>query len=113
VVKSIRGDWKCFRNSALRGCDSGSYYHTLEHEHSLPDVAFAAIWLAALPVSEVGKRALAGEEHLTNGFVWITVTHGDRVDGKCLAIQRIVSYRDYCADTCSALGFLRSGKRDH
>jgi hypothetical protein len=32
VVKFIRGDWKCFTNSALRGCDSGSYYHTLEDE---------------------------------------------------------------------------------
>ena len=27
------------------------------------------------------KSGTVGEEHLTNGFVWITVTHGDRVDG--------------------------------
>jgi hypothetical protein len=28
VVKSIRGDWKCFTNRMLGGCDSGSYYQT-------------------------------------------------------------------------------------
>jgi hypothetical protein len=99
VVKSIRGHWKCFTNSILHGRNSGSYYHTLEHEDEHEHYK--------------DEAGLVGEERLTNGFVWITVTHSDRIDGKRLAIQRIVSYRDYSTDTRSALGFLESGKRDH
>jgi len=54
-------------------------------------IRVVTITLSSTSTGTRTKRALAGEEHLTNGFVWITVAHGDRVDGKCLTIQRIVS----------------------